>query len=187
MSSFRALLDANVLYPNLLRDLLIRLAIGGVYRPLWSDEILEEVKRALERNRPDVDRERIVQLMRKALPDAIVSDYAAYAVDLILPDAGDQHVVAAAVVGQAAVIVTYNLAHFQVPEIRDVLHLDVQHPDTFLEHACSLDPVPFCACVRKQREALKAPPLSVDELLDAYRRMGLTTTAAVLAGHHAAL
>ena len=37
-----ALLDANVLYPARLRDLLIRLDIAGLYRARWSEQILDE-------------------------------------------------------------------------------------------------------------------------------------------------
>ena len=34
---FTALLDANVLYPFLIRDVLLSLAEAGLYRPLWTD------------------------------------------------------------------------------------------------------------------------------------------------------
>ncbi|WP_295821744.1 hypothetical protein [uncultured Deinococcus sp.] len=36
-----AFCDANVLYPSLLRDLLIRLDIEGLCRLRWSDEVNE--------------------------------------------------------------------------------------------------------------------------------------------------
>lgn len=186
MSSFRALLDTNVLYPALLRDLLIRLAQGGVFRALWSDEILAELQAALRANNVGVDLQRLDQLMRAALPDAVVIGYVARVDELIMPDAGDRHVLAAAIVGQAAVIVTLNVRDFPEAALAP-FGIEVQHPDTFLEHAYSLEPVRFCAIVRKQRQALQRPPLSVDDLLDAYRRMGLTTTAAALVGHRTAL
>jgi hypothetical protein len=37
-----ALLDANVLYPFLVRDVLLSLADAGLYRPLWTDKINDE-------------------------------------------------------------------------------------------------------------------------------------------------
>lgn len=41
--AYTALLDACVLYPPTLRDLLLRLGERRLHRPLWSVEILEEV------------------------------------------------------------------------------------------------------------------------------------------------
>lgn len=49
-----ALLDANVLYPARLRDLLMRLAIAGQYQARWSDQILDECFESLAGNRPDL-------------------------------------------------------------------------------------------------------------------------------------
>ena len=49
-----AVYDANVLYPNTLRDLLIRLARAGLVQARWSEQILDEAFAALCRRRPDV-------------------------------------------------------------------------------------------------------------------------------------
>lgn len=46
--------DANVLYPNTLRDLLIRIAQSGLVKSKWTSEILDELLSALQRNRPDI-------------------------------------------------------------------------------------------------------------------------------------
>ena len=42
----KALLDANVLYPTVLREILIGVAREELFTPIWSDRILEEWARA---------------------------------------------------------------------------------------------------------------------------------------------
>ena len=42
-----ALIDANVLFPALLRDTLLRAAEAGLYMPRWTTTILDEVSRNL--------------------------------------------------------------------------------------------------------------------------------------------
>lgn len=51
-SHFTAILDANVLYPNLLRDLMLSLAAAGLYHARWSAQINEEWSRNLVANLP---------------------------------------------------------------------------------------------------------------------------------------
>ena len=58
MTSFGAVLDANVLLKAGPRDTLLRAAEVGLYRPYWSETILDEVQRNLtdllaRRGRPD--------------------------------------------------------------------------------------------------------------------------------------
>ena len=52
--TFTVVYDANVLYPNTLRDLLLRIAQSGTVQARWTSEILDEMVSALSRNRPDI-------------------------------------------------------------------------------------------------------------------------------------
>jgi len=47
LSSFTVVLDACVLYPAPLRDLLLSLAAAGIYRAKWSQQIHDEWTRSL--------------------------------------------------------------------------------------------------------------------------------------------
>lgn len=132
---FIALLDANVLYPTYLRDLLLRLAQAGVYQPRWSAEILDEVARNVKKGRDAADQEkvdRMTSLMKRHFEDAEVMGYEGL-VPAMTNDPKDRHVLAAAITGGADVIVTYNLRHFP-PQSREPYNIDAQGPDEFLLH-----------------------------------------------------
>ena len=140
--AYTALLDASVLHPMVLCDILIRLAQRGLYRALWSREILEEVVRSIARRRPDLS----VTLLRKrtaamqaALQDATVEGYEALMP--ALQELGDDaHVAAAAVFGRADVIVTSNVRDFPA-RVLERHRIAAQSPDDFLTHQWWLDPV----------------------------------------------
>ncbi|NNU81019.1 PIN domain-containing protein [Halovulum dunhuangense] len=108
----RLLLDACVLYPTVLRDILIETAAAGGFTPLWSDRILEEWARAAERSAlADGPRARAeIALLRTRFPDASIE--APDDPALSLPDPNDIHVLAAAIHGGAEAIVTLNLRDF---------------------------------------------------------------------------
>ena len=79
LGRFSAVLDANVLFPAPVRDLLLRLAELDLYRPKWTEEIHDEWIRNLLLKRPDIKRESLdsaKKAMNSAFPDANVSAYA---------------------------------------------------------------------------------------------------------------
>ena len=48
-----AFLDANVLYPPTMRSVLLELAHGDVFAPLWTEEVHQEWMRAIGKKHPD--------------------------------------------------------------------------------------------------------------------------------------
>ena len=91
----KALLDANVLYPAPLRDLLMSLAARELYQPLWTETIHSEWMRNVLKDLPHVTRERLERtkaLMLQHMPKATVEGYEHLTDTLDLPDADDRHV-----------------------------------------------------------------------------------------------
>ena len=76
--AFIVVYDANVLYPNVTRDLLIRIAQAGLVQAKWTDKILDETFTALSTKLPEVDGqkwERVRRLMQSAIRDGLVVGY----------------------------------------------------------------------------------------------------------------
>lgn len=129
MSRFSVVYDANILYPNVLRDILIRLAKTGVFRARWTEDILDEVFRNIKADRPDLDTaklDRTRELMCAAVDDCLVDGYQELIEGLVLPDADDRHVLAAAIRAGAQVIVTNNTKDFPASEGSRVRPLEVR-------------------------------------------------------------
>ncbi len=182
MSNFVVVYDACVLYPAPLRDLLMHLALSGLYRARWTGRIHEEWTTAVLRQRPDITPEQLAwtrSQMDAAIPDCLVTGYEGLEANLQLPDPDDRHVLAAAIACRAGTIVTYNLRDFP-DELLAPRGISAQHPDQFIEHVLDLNQAAVCKAVRDQRAALKNPPRTVEELFDAYLRQGLATTVAAL-------
>lgn len=182
MAVFGAFYDANVLYPSELRNLLMHLALTGLFRAKWSAAVHEEWISNLMENRPDLTREKLERtrmLMDKHAADALVTGYEDLIPGLQLPDPGDRHVVAAAIRGRTDVIVTMNLKDFPAETIA-LFGLEAQHPDEFILHLLDLAPGAVVAAAQTHRQSLKNPPKTVEEYLDTLERQGLTQTASVL-------
>ena len=177
-----AFLDASVLYPALLRNILIRLAIDDLYRAFWSQHVQDEWTQALFRDRPDLPRapiERTRRMMEDSIDDAMVSGYEPLIETLTLPDADDRHVLAAAIHCGARVIVTANLRDF--PNATLALNdIEARHPDGFILGLLTDSPDEVLGTMRRLRRGLSKPPLTEAELLAAMRRQGLSESADAL-------
>jgi len=167
-SPFTVIYDACVLYPAPLRDLLMQLALTGVYRARWSGQIHDEWTRNVLKNRSDLTKaqlDRTVVAMNRAVPDCLVNDEEPLMQGLDLPDEDDRHVLAAAIKCGASVIVTYNLKDFPA-EILKRFEIEALHPDVFLSDIWDLDQAAVLEAVQKQRASLKNPRYTSRELLD---------------------
>lgn len=92
MSEQTAIPDANVLYPAPLRDLFVRLTLGGAFRARWTDAIHAEWMRSVLANRPDLTIEQLTRtkkLMNAAVRDCTVENYESLIVAVELPDPDD--------------------------------------------------------------------------------------------------
>lgn len=179
--AFVALYDACVLYPAPLRDLLLRLARTNLFRARWSEQIHEEWIRGVLRSRPDLhDRlDRTRRMMDQAVDDCLVTGYEALSPTLSLPDPDDRHVLAAAIVGRADVIVTFNLKDFPAATLA-LYGIEAQHPDTFIRHVLDLEEAVAVAAVKQQRASLRNPPKTVEEFLDILAQQSLPETVTFL-------
>lgn len=129
----KIVLDACVIYPMVLRSLLLGYARRGGFAPLWSARILEEYARATHREGPEAGAaaQSQIALMQAEFPAAMVTGWEDLEVQLVLPDPADTHVLAAAMTAGAPLLMTRNLKDFpsRVLSRHGVTRID---PDGFL-------------------------------------------------------
>ena len=116
---------------------------------------------------------------RSSVPDCLVTHFEMLADSIELPDRDDRHVVAAAIVGHADAIVTFNLKDFP----RAVLQpygIEVQHPDEFVVNQLQLKKIPALSAIKKMRARWTNPARSAQELITAFELRGLPLTAVLL-------
>lgn len=110
----KLLLDTCVLYPTVMREMLLGAACAGHFVPLWSARILGEWERAAVKLGPAGAAQATAEiaLLKAAWPKAEVAPKPGLEARLWLPDQHDIHVLAAAIAGHADGIVTVNAKDF---------------------------------------------------------------------------
>lgn len=174
MTGFRVILDACVLVPINKADLLLTFAEHHAYSPHWSERILEETVYAIPiatRRAVSLDRARKrIRMMNDAFEDALIEGWEPLEAGIQgLPDPKDRHVVAAAVRGSAAAIVTDNLDDFPA-EVLEPLGLHARSSDQFLLDLMSLNEARAVACVAQTADKRRNPAVSTEEYLAALAR-----------------
>jgi len=174
---FIAVLDTNVIYPIISRDILFWFAHYELYTPKWSKNIFDEWKDVMIRK--GVDEKEALKRVEKAniaFPDALVQNYDGLIKHLELPDEGDKHVLAAAIKTNANIIVTNNIKDFPEDYLQS-FGIKAENTDDFLTDIIDLNPDQAIAAFKEMVLHKKNPALDEYELLNQFRKIGLTDTA----------
>lgn len=167
-------MDANLLYPFHLRNLLVQLGVDAIIAPRWTARINAEwIGNLAAAGR--VPEERLLltlDLMNNALPEADVQGWEAHMEGLTLPDPDDHHVLAAALASGAGTILTMNLRDFPASVLAP--HgVAAVHPDAFLCRLHDADPDLLQASAEAAQANLSRSTPSVTAYLDVLDRQGL--------------
>ncbi|MEP2532940.1 PIN domain-containing protein [Shimia sp.] len=163
------MLDTCVLYPTVMRAVLLGVAREGAFEPQWSARILEEWARAARKLGPSGETQARgeIALLRSGWPGAEVTWKPSLEARLWLPDPADTHVLAAAISGSADAIVTMNAKDFP----RNVLAeegLERIDPDGLLRAIWEDDPEmvsSVCETVRQEADRLSGETWQMRALL----------------------
>ena len=129
----KLLIDACVLYPTVIRNLLISVSGEQKWDLIWTEQIFEEWRRASNKINLEAkaQTEAEIAILKSKYPKSMVNDYEKQIPKLYLPDKNDIHVLAAAIEGKASSIVTLNLRDFPNYELKKYGIRSV-HPDELL-------------------------------------------------------
>ena len=189
MAAYTVILDACVLYPAPLRDLLVELAAANLFRAKWTERIQYEWISALRGNRPEIPLEKLERtkhLMESAVLDSVVRGYEFLESAIALPDPKDTHVVAAAIHSKTNAIVTFNLDDFP-KSVLDPFNLEAIHPDDFLNYQIDLNEAAVVLAAQRCRRRLTRPTMTSDEYLDTLEKQQLPKSVSRLRPYSAVL
>jgi predicted nucleic acid-binding protein len=174
---FTCVLDANVMYPLWIRDLLLWFAHYDLYTPKWSKHIFDEWLEAMQhKGVSESEALKRTNIVNAAFPDALVENYEPLIETLRLPDINDNHVLAAAIKTNANLIVTNNLKHFPI-EYLSSFGLSAKTADDFFTDIIDLNQETSIKAFRDLVLNKKNPPLDAYQVLDIFRKNGLKDTA----------
>jgi len=174
---FTCLLDTNVIYPILTRDILLWFAHYELYTPKWSLHIFDEWADVMRRK--NVGEEEIIRRIENvnlAFPGAQVTNYKSIIETLHLPDEKDRHVLAAAIKSNAEVIVTNNLKDFPGSYLQN-FNISAKNADDFLTDIIDLNHEIALEAFQTMVSLKKKPDLDEYQVLDQFRKNGLKDTA----------
>lgn len=171
----KVVLDACVLYPAPIRDLLLSLAAVGFYKPIWTEEIHQEWIRNLLKKRKDLSYEQLLKTknaMNMAFPDANVENYKNFIGKVFLPDKYDRHIVACALKSKSEIIITFNIKDFPQKSLLK-FNIQVLHPDEFITNIINTDKENSLRAFLTQVRRLKNPPMKAVDVFEALNKCGV--------------
>ena len=177
-------LDACVLAPIGLTNVILTAAERNLVQPYWSPAVVEEAVGAISDIRPGLGEDRIRRrftAMNSAFPGASVPADMSMLDDYYFPDPDDKHVVAAALVASAQTIVTANTKDFPKP-LMHRLGLSVMTPDELLLALLDDDPETMTSVIVEVAEALQTPKRTTDDILVSLHLAGAPRFAAKVRG-----
>ncbi len=178
MSAFPVVLDACVLAPYPLADILLRLADEQTYRPLWSDDILKETRRTMIKKlgMSEVKADRRLDMMRENFIDADVTGYQDL-IPVMKNNDKDKHVLAVAVREKAEVVVTFDRAGFPEDALQEY-GIRSLHPDDFLLDQIDLYRDATKRAIQGMVDSYGNPAFTLNEVLEALSNRGVPQFAA---------
>ena len=174
---FTAVLDTNVVYPVIIRDILLWFGHYDLYTPKWSEHIFQEWKKImLEKGVNELDAVNRINKVNQAFPDALIINYKGLIDKLELPDVDDRHVLAAAIKVNANLIVTNNIKDFPRHYLQS-FGLNAKTADDFLTDIIDLNQEQAIAAFKEMVLNKKNPKMDELEVLNQLRNAGLKDTA----------
>ena len=174
---FTAVLDTNVVYPVIIRDILFWFAYYDLYTPKWSEDIFHEWKKVMkEKGVSEEEANKRIGKANQAFPDALVHNYKSLIKHLELPDKDDCHVLAAAIKTNASLIVTNNIKHFPEAYLQS-FGLTAKTADDFLTDIIDLNQEQAIAAFKEMVLNKKNPATDEFAVLDQLKNAALKDTA----------
>lgn len=179
----RVFVDTCVLFPFSVMDLVLALTEDGVHDIVWSEALLEEWEEVVTRShgRTKAAARSITDAVRQFFAEGEVTadDYLPLVARMPGNDPDDHQHMAAALAGDASVIVTWNLKDFPAEAL--ARHgLEVLDPDTYLCRLFGQFPDEVGATLVRLAGGKRRPPMSTADLLDALDKAGVPRFVASL-------
>jgi predicted nucleic acid-binding protein len=176
----RVFVDTNVLFPFSIMDLMLALTEDGIHEVIWTETLLAEWERVIvrEHHRSAESAASITAAIREFFSESQIAeaDYVSQVDAMPGSDPDDRRHMAAAVTGQAHVIVTWNRADFPAAPLA-AFGLRVADPDTYLGELLNELPQEVADTVVRLAGEKRRPPKSPSDLASELAKAGVPNFA----------